>query len=111
MFLNGTSKERPLTHDLVALILASLGAKVERVVINDLKNGTYYGRLILSAENELLQKKIVEIDARPSDCVALALQQKAPIYVSTDVWEEVEDMSEVLRQIKEGKLETDEEEE
>lgn len=102
MFLNKTSKERPLTHDLIALILTSLGARVERVFINDLKNGTYFGRLILSAENELQQRKIIEIDARPSDCVAMALQQKAPMYVSQEVWDEVEDMSKVLSQIEEG---------
>jgi len=96
MFLSGASKERPLTHDLMALVLAAVGAKVERVIINDLKSGTYFGRLIITAENELQQKKIIELDARPSDCLALAAQQKAPIYVSGDVWDEVEDMSDVL---------------
>jgi len=101
MFLRETSKERPLTHDLLALVLAALGAKVQRVVINDFKNGTYYGRLILSAENEIQQKKIIELDARPSDCIAMALQQKAPIYISLGVWEEVEDMSDVLKRMEE----------
>jgi hypothetical protein len=51
----------------------------------------------LSAENETQQKKIIEIDARPSDCIAMAIQQSAPIFVSLDVWDEVEDMTEVLR--------------
>jgi uncharacterized protein len=102
MFLSGADKERPLTHDLLAHVLAAVGAKVERVVINDLKNGTYFGRLILSAENELQQKKIIELDARPSDCMAMAAQQKAPIYVSGVVWEEVEDTSDLLRQLQEA---------
>ena len=101
MFLSGADKERPLTHDLIGHILAAVGAKVERVVINDLKNGTYFGRLILSAENELQQKKIIELDARPSDCMAMAAQQKAPIYVSGIVWEEVEDTSELLQSLQE----------
>jgi len=101
MFLSGTDKERPLTHDLLAHVLAALGARVERVVINDLKSGTYFGRLILTAENELQQKKIIELDARPSDCMAMAAQQKAPIYVSRVVWEEVEDMSELLERLQE----------
>lgn len=96
MFLTGTVKERPLTHDLMGLLLAALGARVERVVINDLKNGTYFGRLILTAENEIHQKKIIELDARPSDCIAMASHQRAPIYVSREVWDEVEDMSDVL---------------
>jgi len=102
MFLSGADKERPLTHDLLAHVLAALGARVERVVINDLKSGTYFGRLILTAENELQQKKIVELDARPSDCMAMAAQQKAPIYVSRVVWEEVEDTSELLEKLQEN---------
>ncbi len=96
MFVNGTAKERPLTHDLMALILAAVGAKVERVIVNDLKSGTYFGRLIITAENELQQRKIIELDSRPSDCLAMATQQKAPIFVSREVWDEVEDMSDVL---------------
>ena len=64
MFVQGTQKERPLTHDLLAIILRALGAKIERVIVNDLKRGTYFARLVLSAKNELQQKKIIEIDAR-----------------------------------------------
>jgi bifunctional DNase/RNase len=101
MFMRGTHKERPLTHDLMAHVLRALGARVERVIINELKRGTYFARLILSAENELHDRKIVEIDARPSDCIAMATQQTSPIYVSREVWDEVEDMSEVLRKMEE----------
>lgn len=102
MFLSGEVKERPLTHDLLAHVLTALGARVERTVINDLKNGTYFGRLIITAENELHQKKIIELDARPSDCMAMAAQQKTPIFVSRIVWEEVEDMSELLARLQDG---------
>src|SRR6202166_3616869 len=101
MFMRGTQKERPLTHDLLAHILRALGAKVERVIVNDLKRGTYFARLVLSAENESQQKKIIEIDARPSDCIAMAAAQHAPIYVSLDVLDEVEDMTEALRKMQE----------
>ena len=101
MFMQGTKKERPLTHDLVANILRALGAKIERAIVNDLKLGTYYARLVLSVENELKQKKIIEIDARPSDCIAMAIQQTDPIYVSLDVWDEIEDMTEALRKMQE----------
>src|SRR5436190_4570519 len=102
MFINQTAKERPLTHDLMGHLMKALGAKVERVIINDLKSETYFARLIISAENELFEKKIVELDGRPSDCLALAIQQRAPIYVSREVWEEVEDRSEVLRNLEEN---------
>lgn len=100
MFLAGTEKERPLTHDLMAHVLAAFGAKVERAVINDVKNSTFYARLIVSAENELHQKKIIELDARPSDCIAMAIQQKAPILVSRMVLDEVDDASDALKQLE-----------
>jgi hypothetical protein len=108
MFMQGTQRERPLTHDLLANILRALGAKIDRVIVNDLKRGTYFARLVLSAENELNQKKIIEIDARPSDCIAMATAQRAPIYVSLDVWDEVEDMTEALRKIQEEGPHTEE---
>ena len=60
------------------------------------------------------EKKFIEIDAQPSDCIAMATQQSAPIFVSLDVWDEVEDMTEVLRKMQqEGPYteESDEEEE
>ena len=101
MFMRGAQKERPLTHDLLANILMALGARIERIVINDLKRGTYFARMILSAENELHQRKVVEIEAGPSDCIAMAAQQKAAIYVSREVWEEVDDMADVLRKMEE----------
>ena len=105
MFINHTHKERPLTHDLMVHLMTALGAKVERVIINDLKTSTYFARLILSAENELQQRKIVELDARPSDCIAIATAQAAPIYFSQEVWDEVEDMSDVLKKLSEGQTE------
>jgi bifunctional DNase/RNase len=102
MFINQTPKERPLTHDLMGHLMKALGAKVERVIINDLKSETYFARLIISAENELFEKKIVELDGRPSDCLALAISQGAPIYVAREVWDEVEDRSDVLRNLEEN---------
>jgi bifunctional DNase/RNase len=108
MFMQGTPKERPLTHDLLANVLRALGAKIERVIVNDLKRSTYFARLVLSAENESHEQKIIEIDARPSDCIAMAIQQRAPMYVSLDVWDEVEDMTEVLRNMQEEGSQTGE---
>jgi bifunctional DNase/RNase len=82
MFMRQITKERPLTHDLMGHLMTALGAKVDRVIINDLKNATYYARVIIRVQNELQQKKIIELDGRPSDCIAMAIQQNAPIYVS-----------------------------
>ncbi len=100
MFLRDTPKERPLTHDLIQNIFKGFNISVERVVITDLKNSTYFARLILQQSNELA-RKIVEIDARPSDCLAIATAQKRPIFVSTKLFEQVEDMTEVLDRINE----------
>ena len=100
MFLRDATKERPLTHDLMNNIFKGFNITVERAVITELKNSTYFARLILQQQNEL-GRKLVEIDARPSDCLALATAQKRPIYVANALFEQVEDMSEVLDRINE----------
>ena len=102
MFLHGTPKPRPQTHDLFGNVLIALGARVSRVVINDFSDTVYYARLIVEAENELEARKIVEIDARPSDSIALAVQAEAPILVASHVWDLVEDMSIVLKKMEEN---------
>src|SRR3954469_23662671 len=106
MFLKDTPKERPLTHDLVNSVFKGFNITVERAIITDLKNSTYFARLILQQQNEL-GRKLVEIDARPSDCLALATAQKRPLFVSSPLFEQVEDMTEVLDRINEngGELE------
>lgn len=108
MFLHGTPKPRPQTHDLFADVLTALGAHVDRVVINDFTDTVFFARLIIVAENELEERKIVEIDARPSDSIALAVQAGAPIYVAAHVWESVEDMSVVLKKMQDANNEADE---
>jgi len=108
MFLQGTPKPRPQTHDLFADVLTALGAHVERVVINDFTDTVFFARLIIVAENELEERKIIEIDARPSDSIALAVQAEAPIYVASHVWEAVEDMSIVLKKMQDASGEKDE---
>ena len=97
MFMHKVKKPRPLTHDLIANILAGLGVSVQKMVVNDLKEDTFYARLFLRQDTEL-GTNFVEIDARPSDSIAMALQQGCPIYVSTKVWEAAEDMSWALEQ-------------
>jgi bifunctional DNase/RNase len=104
MFMQGVPKPRPLTHDLLANVLAALGAKVQRLLVTECKGDTYFATLVLSAENELTEKKLIELDARPSDGIAMALQQSAPLYVSQEVWEGVEDMTEALRKLQERGL-------
>lgn len=74
---------RPLTHDLVCSIIGSLGAELERVVVTDLRNTTFYAKLIVRRGDEL-----VEIDSRPSDAIAIATALGTPIYVEEKVIEQ-----------------------
>ena len=71
---------RPLTHDLLAMLVEGLHAKVTRVIITELKDGTYYAALILGRDKEVLS-----VDARPSDSIAVALRTQAPLYVNEDL--------------------------
>ena len=92
--------QRPLTHDLMLTLLNGLCAEVERVVINHVDQGTFHARLIVSMKNEL-GHKIIELDARPSDSIVLALASDKPIYVANSVIELVDDMTEILARILE----------
>lgn len=107
MCLSGEKNDRPLTHELIGLIFSAFDIAVERVIINELRSNTYYARLILRAQNEV-HKKIIEIDARPSDCLTIALQSKCPIFVARDVWDETDDMSDLLQKMKEAQRKAEE---
>ncbi len=98
MVINNVKKERPLTHDLIGIIFSGLGVTLERVVINDVSNSTFYARIILKMTNEL-GTKIVELDARPSDSMVMALQEKKPILVAKNVIDSVDDMTEIFEKI------------
>ena len=81
--LEGDSPDRPFTHDLIKQMLERLDAKVERIIIDDLWNETFYAKIgIVKAGGENL-----ELDARPSDAIALALRVRAPIYMAEIVLE------------------------
>jgi len=101
MYLRDQRTERPLTHELVQNIFKGFGISIERVIITELRNATYFARLILQQQNEL-GRKLVELDARPSDCLALATAQHKPIFVTTSLWAQVEDMSEALQRMNEA---------
>lgn len=100
--LSGQIPSRPLTHDLYLLTLQAFGAKVSRAVIVGMEQEIYYARLILEAENEIMERKIVELDARPSDCLAIAVRCGAPFFVVRNLWERLDDMSSVLNEMRAG---------
>jgi uncharacterized protein len=78
--LQGASYPRPLTHDLLKTVIADMGGKVAHIVISELKQSTYFARIIIEVGS-----KTVEVDARPSDAIALAVRVKCPIYANEAV--------------------------
>jgi bifunctional DNase/RNase len=81
--LGSVKMPRPLTHDLFISVLESLESSVNRVEITSLKDSTYYAKLILESEGSE-----ISVDARPSDCLALAVRVKCPIYIDEAVVDE-----------------------
>jgi len=83
MKLQGAAPPRPLTHDLLAAMLAHLDAEVAKITVTELRENTFYAVItVLQNGNE------IEIDSRPSDAIALAVRAEAPIYAADDVIEE-----------------------
>lgn len=77
---------RPLTHDLLKNVIEKMGAQLEKVVINKLEGSTFYARLIVKKNDG----KTVDIDARPSDSIAIALRLDAPIFVEEEVFQKLQ---------------------
>jgi uncharacterized protein len=82
--VKGMPSPRPLTHDLVASVIESLGSELQDIYISELREHTYFAKLRIRQDGEL-----VEVDCRPSDAIALAVTAKVPIYVAEDVLNEV----------------------
>jgi bifunctional DNase/RNase len=80
--LQGTTSQRPLTHDLLKNVISELGARIVSIVVSDLVDEVYYARIVLD-----MAGRHVEIDARPSDAIALAVRAKTPIYVEDSILE------------------------
>ncbi|MEO8941918.1 MAG: bifunctional nuclease family protein [Isosphaeraceae bacterium] len=82
--VRGQSTPRPLTHDLLAATIEALGGELQDIYISELRDHTYFAKLRIKHDGE-----IVEIDSRPSDAIALAVTAEASIFVSEDVIDEV----------------------
>lgn len=80
--LQDISMPRPLTHDLLRSVIKAVGANISFIVVNDLKNDTFFARIIMDVDDRHL-----EIDSRPSDAIALAVRTNAPIFVEESVFD------------------------
>ena len=83
--VKGIQCQRPMTHDLLANTIAALSAQVEKIVINDLQDHTFYAKLVLRSGGQ-----VIEVDSRPSDAIALGVGLDVPIYVEEHVLKAVE---------------------
>lgn len=96
--------ERPMTHHLTSNIIKVLGAKLNKVIINDFNDGVYFARLQLTRnvdDNKIINssKEIFEIDARPSDSIALALSDNIPICITKKVYNDSEDKTDLFEKL------------
>jgi hypothetical protein len=80
--LQGVSVPRPLTHDLLQSIVDAFGARIQSIVVSELKNDTFFAKILISVDGSQM-----EIDSRPSDAIALAVRVPAPIFVDESVLE------------------------
>ncbi len=80
--MQGHEPQRPMTHDLLKSVFSELGSTISHIVINDIQDSTFYARIVVEQGSHT-----IEIDARPSDAIALAVRADAPIYVETHVFE------------------------
>ena len=104
VILEGVSVERPLTSDLLCSVVDGLGASIDYIVINDLRDNTFYASLILNVD--WMQ---VEVDSRPSDAIAIAVRVRAPIYVEEAVLDKAgiqfdREMDKIIVHVEKGKL-------
>lgn len=105
MELSGVTYKRPLTHDLLKSVLAGFSADLQKIVVSSLKDNTFFAKLYIVAPGNAL----FEIDARPSDSIAMALKMKSPIFVSDELDDSFVDLSEGAspdETVEEGMLDT-----
>jgi len=87
--LSGIQPPRPMTHDLLADIICSVGVKLDSIVIDRIESNTFYAKLILLAKSAVGRGKKIIVDARPSDSIALAVRLEAPIFVEEKIFEDL----------------------
>jgi len=106
--LQGQPVPRPMTHDLLQSVISSLGGTVNSIIVSDLKNDTFYAKIILNVDSG-----VIEIDSRPSDALALAVRAEVPIYAEEAVLDKAgipldrdkESGKLILREREDGKTE------
>jgi len=86
MELSGVVSKRPLTHDLLYRVIKNMGGEIEKIAVTELKDQTFFAKIFIA-----MNGSTIEVDARPSDSLALALKAKSPIFVNEDFFQMEED--------------------
>jgi uncharacterized protein len=84
MKISGVNPPRPMTHDLFYNAITQLGAKIDKIIVNKIENNTFFAKLVISIDD-----RTIEVDARPSDSIAMAIRAKAQIFVDEQVLENI----------------------
>jgi len=102
--LEGVRPQRPMTHDLLRNIIETLGATVKEIVITTIKEGTFYATIVFEYSD-------FEVDARPSDAIAIAVRCGAPMFVSKEIMDEISMQAEDITEVEPSSQETADEDE
>ncbi len=102
--LEGVRPQRPMTHDLLKNIIETLGGTVREIVINAIKEGTFYATIVFDYSE-------LEVDARPSDAIAIAVRCGAPMYVTDAIMDEIAMQADEITEIEDGPTDTPEDDE
>ena len=98
--LSGEVYERPMTYDMVSAMMKGHGSSLTKVIIEDCQDGVFFAKQYWQVDNELGHRKVVVVDSRPSDAMALSVRQDAPLYIVEEIWDAQEDMTTLLNDLK-----------
>lgn len=96
--LENQKSERPLTHDLMKEVLSHIGCHISKVVLDDFKNGMFFAKLHIESRDKHIPQKLIQIDSRPSDAIAMAIRFQAPVFMSEEVYDETSLDLDIMRE-------------
>lgn len=100
--LSGQEIPRPMTHHLMRDMMKGMGIELRGACVVRTEKGVYFCRLIVEMQNEISEMKVVELDSRPGDALALTLLEDCPFTIRSDIWEGMEDVAAKLQEIRES---------
>jgi len=107
--LSGVEPPRPMTHDLIANMIEGIGGRMSGAYVVKEEDEVFFATIVITVENEVQEKRILQLDCRPSDCIALAVRMDVPVYFLKEVWEKQADMGHLLEELKRHSEEQSEE--